>query len=249
VNVAEPGADRHTDAGPSSHRRGEADVRIPDPGGERWVVPEEIAAVALFLASDDSSFVNGVELSVDGGLLKPSERPENQYRHGSEKHYELTAIVGFGKIGQALAHAFARKNIDVIVASRRPPEAFGAAGLGRLDPRSFAKSLREALRGRHDHLGGSRSGSIREVAKAPAELERQDSHRRDQTGLEKSWTVFRPPPSSRRRAPAPKLVKRFQSPGCSHPWLPIRSSRGGPPCRLPVKRRRKTRSIRVFVVA
>lgn len=29
--------------------------------------PEEIASVALFLASEDSSFVNGVELSVDGG--------------------------------------------------------------------------------------------------------------------------------------------------------------------------------------
>ncbi len=29
--------------------------------------PEEIASVALFLASNDSSFVNGVELSVDGG--------------------------------------------------------------------------------------------------------------------------------------------------------------------------------------
>jgi NAD(P)-dependent dehydrogenase (short-subunit alcohol dehydrogenase family) len=29
---------------------------------------EEVATVALFLASDDSSFVNGVELAVDGGF-------------------------------------------------------------------------------------------------------------------------------------------------------------------------------------
>jgi NAD(P)-dependent dehydrogenase (short-subunit alcohol dehydrogenase family) len=29
--------------------------------------PEEIATVALFLASSDSSFVNGIELFVDSG--------------------------------------------------------------------------------------------------------------------------------------------------------------------------------------
>lgn len=32
------------------------------------------------------------------------------------------SIIGFGSVGQALAKAFARKNIQVSVASRRPPE-------------------------------------------------------------------------------------------------------------------------------
>ena len=40
------------------------------------------------------------------------------------------AIAGFGKIGLALARAFARKNIEVTVASRRPPEAFGSSSAG-----------------------------------------------------------------------------------------------------------------------
>jgi len=54
------------------------------------------------------------------------------------------AIVGFGKIGQALAHAFARRNIDVTVASRRPPEALAPQGRLRLDedPSPLASSAR-----------------------------------------------------------------------------------------------------------
>jgi predicted dinucleotide-binding enzyme len=54
------------------------------------------------------------------------------------------AIVGFGKIGQALAHAFARKNIDVTVASRQPPEAL-APQARAIGPTVVAKSLRDAL--------------------------------------------------------------------------------------------------------
>jgi NAD(P)-dependent dehydrogenase (short-subunit alcohol dehydrogenase family) len=30
--------------------------------------PEEVAAAALFLASDESSFIAGAELSIDGGM-------------------------------------------------------------------------------------------------------------------------------------------------------------------------------------
>jgi hypothetical protein len=54
------------------------------------------------------------------------------------------AIVGFGKIGQALAHAFARKNIDVTVASRRPAEVL-APQARAIGPTVIAKSLRAAL--------------------------------------------------------------------------------------------------------
>ena len=54
------------------------------------------------------------------------------------------AIIGFGKIGQALARAFARKNIEVAVASRRPPEAL-APQARAIGPAVVAKSLRDAL--------------------------------------------------------------------------------------------------------
>ncbi|MQT14546.1 NADP oxidoreductase coenzyme [Rhizobiales bacterium Sp-1] len=54
------------------------------------------------------------------------------------------AIIGFGKIGQALAHAFARKNIEVAVASRRPAEAL-APQAREIGPMVVATSLRDAL--------------------------------------------------------------------------------------------------------
>ncbi len=54
------------------------------------------------------------------------------------------AIVGFGKIGQAIAHAFARKNINVAVASRRAPEEL-APQARSIGPTVTAKSLQEAL--------------------------------------------------------------------------------------------------------
>jgi 8-hydroxy-5-deazaflavin:NADPH oxidoreductase len=54
------------------------------------------------------------------------------------------SIIGFGSIGKALARAFARKGIDVAVASRRPPEALSPQARA-IGPTVVAKSLRDAL--------------------------------------------------------------------------------------------------------
>jgi len=74
------------------------------------------------------------------------------------------AIVGFGRIGQALAHAFARRNIEVAVASRRPPEAL-APQARAIGPTVLAKSLRDALEAETIILAVP-FGEHREVAKA-----------------------------------------------------------------------------------
>ena len=74
------------------------------------------------------------------------------------------AIIGFGKIGQALARAFARKNINVTVASRRPPEAL-APQARAIGPTVVAKSLRHALEADTIILAIP-FGEHREVAKA-----------------------------------------------------------------------------------
>lgn len=67
VNVLSPGqiATPVQDAFDEDFKR-EIEAGIPRGSMGR---SEEIATVALFLASDDSSFVNGVELAVDGGVL------------------------------------------------------------------------------------------------------------------------------------------------------------------------------------
>src|ERR1700760_3464732 len=74
------------------------------------------------------------------------------------------AIIGFGKIGQALARAFARKNIDVTVASRRPPEAL-AQQARAIGPTVVARSLQNALEADTIILAVP-FGEHREVAKA-----------------------------------------------------------------------------------
>ncbi len=74
------------------------------------------------------------------------------------------AIVGFGKIGQALARAFARKNINVTVASRRSPEPL-APEARAIGPAVVAKALHDALEADTIFLAVP-FGEHREVAKA-----------------------------------------------------------------------------------
>ena len=55
------------------------------------------------------------------------------------------AIVGFGKIGQALAKAFARKGIEVSIATTRDPQSFASAAAA-IGPTIIPKTLAEAAK-------------------------------------------------------------------------------------------------------
>src|SRR6201996_5034281 len=55
------------------------------------------------------------------------------------------AIIGFGKIGQALAKAFARSGVEVSVATTRDPESF-ASDAAAIGPKIIPKKLAEAVK-------------------------------------------------------------------------------------------------------
>ena len=74
------------------------------------------------------------------------------------------AIIGFGKVGEALARAFARKEIEVAVASRRPPEAHAPLAKA-IGPTIIPKSLQDALKAEIVILAVP-FGTYKDVAKA-----------------------------------------------------------------------------------
>src|ERR1022692_3353339 len=74
------------------------------------------------------------------------------------------AIIGFGKIGQALAKAFARNGIEVSVATTRDPESF-AADAAAIGPTIIPKKLAEAVKADIVFLA-VRFEAHRDVAKA-----------------------------------------------------------------------------------
>jgi 8-hydroxy-5-deazaflavin:NADPH oxidoreductase len=74
------------------------------------------------------------------------------------------AIIGFGKIGHALAKAFARNGIEVAVATTRDPESF-AADAAAIGPTIIPKTLAEAVKADIIFLA-IRFESHQEIAKA-----------------------------------------------------------------------------------
>lgn len=61
-----------------------------------------------------------------------------------KKEVASYSIIGFGNIGQALAKAFARKGIEVSVATTRKPESF-ASDAAAIGPTIIPKTLAEAV--------------------------------------------------------------------------------------------------------
>jgi predicted dinucleotide-binding enzyme len=76
------------------------------------------------------------------------------------------AIIGAGKIGQAVAKAFARKKIEVAIAGRRSPEALAPIAKA-IGPTIIPKSLHDAVQAEIVFLAVP-FGAQKDVAKAAA---------------------------------------------------------------------------------
>jgi NAD(P)-dependent dehydrogenase (short-subunit alcohol dehydrogenase family) len=50
----------------------------------RFGKAEEVAQAAVFLASDESSYISGIELNVDGGMLAGSSTPPDKLRQATK---------------------------------------------------------------------------------------------------------------------------------------------------------------------
>jgi predicted dinucleotide-binding enzyme len=74
------------------------------------------------------------------------------------------SIIGAGKVGQALARAFARKKIEVAIASRRSPEALAPVAKA-IGPTIIPKSLQDAVKAEIVLLAIP-FGTQKEIAKA-----------------------------------------------------------------------------------
>jgi len=82
-----------------------------------------------------------------------------------KEHQMRYAIIGFGKIGHALAKAFARKGIEVSVATTRDPQSF-AADAAAIGPTIVPKKLADAVETADVVFLAVRFESHRDVAKA-----------------------------------------------------------------------------------
>jgi NAD(P)-dependent dehydrogenase (short-subunit alcohol dehydrogenase family) len=61
--------------GPEPGRAARMAAYVADTPLRRFGLPEEVAAVAVMLASDEAAYITGTEITIDGGILAGSSVP------------------------------------------------------------------------------------------------------------------------------------------------------------------------------
>ena len=61
--------------GSGTEREHNMEKFVRDTPLQRFGLPEEVAALAVLLASDEATYITGAELNIDGGLLAGSSSP------------------------------------------------------------------------------------------------------------------------------------------------------------------------------